>query len=238
MRLTTVFASSCLLAISGARGVQHRAEFQPPNAGLVTRASTAGTAATDWVRAAFYAAKIVPDILPSFEPTRMLKVNFTNPELDYPTVIIEPGVLLTHNQTKYMPQFSISNFTESDAEQTYVIIQIDPDAPTPQDPWASQIRHYMGTNYTADVEVESDLLLKNISVPIGDWVRPNPPAGSDPHRYIVLLYPQPENFTAESVAPFYNSSSSILNFNLTEFTEATGLGMPVAGTYFLTAPDA
>ena len=58
------------------------------------------------------------------------------------------------------------------------------------------------------------------------------------YSYVLLLYPQPENFTVDSIAPLVNASSPITLFNISEFAEATGLGLPVAGTYFLTGPDA
>ena len=53
---------------------------------------------TDTVRNAFYDAKIVPDVLPSFDPTFLLEVNFTNPGLENSSVIVEPGALLTRNR--------------------------------------------------------------------------------------------------------------------------------------------
>ncbi|KAL1719257.1 phosphatidylethanolamine-binding protein [Schizophyllum commune] len=199
----------------------------------------AANVTTDTVRDAFYDAKIVPDVLPSFDPTFLLEVNFTNPGLENSSVIVEPGALLTRNQTKFLPEFYISNYTQDDASKTYIVVQVDPDAHTPQDPDVAQVRHLLAGNYTTDGDSAGDPLpLFNSSVAVSDWVRPSPPAGSDPHRYVLLLYPQPENFTVDSIAPLVNASSPITLFNISEFAEATGLGLPVAGTYFLTGPDA
>ncbi|TRM70370.1 phosphatidylethanolamine-binding protein [Schizophyllum amplum] len=239
MRLATILLS-CLLTIAAARGTHRLFDVDGDHklhTALVTRADKA---TTNSVREAFYAAKVVPDVLPSFDPTLLLNVNFTNSGLEDPSVTVEPGVLLTRNQTKFIPEFSISNITEDDGEKTYVVVQVDPDAHTPQNPDVAQVRHLLGGNYTTDGTAATGLALRNSSVAVSEWMRPSPPAGSDPHRYVILLYAQPDNFSAASIAPLVpvNASSSPLHFNLSEFAQATGLGLPVAGTYFLTGPDA
>ncbi|KAL1741406.1 phosphatidylethanolamine-binding protein [Schizophyllum fasciatum] len=211
----------------------------PFNTAAILGLVRAANVTTDSVREAFYAAKIVPDVLPAFDPALLVGVNFTNPELANSSVLVEPGAVLTRDQTKFLPSFFISNHTAEDAAQTYIVVQVDPDAHTPQNPDVAQVRHLLAGNFTADGDVAGDpLLLANSSAAISEWRRPSPPAGSDPHRYVILLYPQPANFTASSVAHLVNASSSATLFNINDFAEATGLGLPVAGTYFLTGPDA
>lgn len=56
------------------------------------------------------------------------------------------------------------------------------------------------------------------------------------HSYIFLLYAQPANFTAAAIAPLADAPL-ILGFNVSEFARTTGLGNPVAGTYFLAGPS-
>ncbi|OSD04396.1 PEBP-like protein [Trametes coccinea BRFM310] len=188
------------------------------------------------VEQAFQAAKIVPDVLPSFNPTGILNVVF----LDNTTgtsVNVTPGANLTREQNALRPQVFLTTNDTSLAQQTFVLAMVDPDAPTPQNPTAAQIRHLLAPGIQANGSVTSGAALVNNTPAISDFLRPTPPAGSDPHRYILLLFVQPANFT--TVAPqFVNSSTPISNFNISLFAQEVGLGSPIAGNFFLTGPDA
>ena len=62
---------------------------------------------------------------------------------------------------------------------------VDLDAPTPQNPNASQIRHFLGDNFTLEPPNRNGLsLLTNSTPALSDFLQPTPPAGSDPHRYV------------------------------------------------------
>ena len=74
---------SCLLAIA-ASGLP-----------FSDRANKDGTSA---IRQAFHDANIVPDVIPTFDPTLLLDVTFTNPDLQDPTVVVEPGQELTKDR--------------------------------------------------------------------------------------------------------------------------------------------
>ncbi|CDO76552.1 hypothetical protein BN946_scf184982.g11 [Trametes cinnabarina] len=168
---------------------------------------------------AFQVAKIVPDVLPSFNPTAILNVVFFD-NTTGTSVNVTPGANLTR-----------------ELQQTFVLAMVDPDAPTPQNPTAAQIRHLLAPGIQANGSVASGAALVNNTPAISDFLRPTPPAGSDPHRYILLLFVQPVNFT--TVAPqFVNSSTPVNNFNISLFAQEVGLGSPVAGNFFLTGPDA
>ncbi|KAI9056532.1 PEBP-like protein [Trametes sanguinea] len=188
------------------------------------------------VEQAFQAAKIVPDVLPSFNPTAILNVVF----LDNTTgtsVNVTPGANLTREQNALRPQVFLTTNDTSLAQQTFVLAMVDPDAPTPQNPTAAQIRHLLAPGIQANGSVTSGAALVNNTPAISDFLRPTPPAGSDPHRYILLLFVQPANFT--TVAPqFVNSSTPVNNFNISLFAQEVGLGSPIAGNFFLTGPDA
>jgi len=64
----------------------------------------------------------------------------------------------------------------------FVVAAVDPDAPTPQSPTLSQIRHFLGGDFVAN----SSFILSNSTAAISEWVQPAPPAGSDAHRYGLL----------------------------------------------------
>ncbi|KAL1704318.1 phosphatidylethanolamine-binding protein [Schizophyllum commune] len=216
---------SCVLAIAASGS---------PLGDRATRANKDDTSA---IRQAFHDANIVPDIISTFDPTLLLDVTFTNPDLQDPTVIVQPGQEVTKDQTRYLPSFAVRDYTEEDAQKPYVVIAIDPDAITPNLPVFSQVVHLLGGNYSVDGDAGEDgsLPLVNTSAPIAKWRHPIPLVGGA-HRYIFLLYGQPANFTAAAIAPLADAPL-ILGFNVSEFARTTGLGNPVAGTYFLARPN-
>ncbi|TFK94650.1 PEBP-like protein [Polyporus arcularius HHB13444] len=188
------------------------------------------------VEQAFTTAKIVPDVLPSFDPVGLLNVVFLD-NVTNTNISVTPGLNLTREQTALRPTVSFTSNTTSFAQQTFILAMVDPDAPTPQNPTVAQIRHLLAPNITLSGSLATGALLVNNSPAISDFQRPTPPAGSDPHRYILLLFAQPANFSSV-VTGIVNSSTPISNFNISAFAEQLGLGSPLAGNFFLTGPDA
>ncbi|TRM70410.1 phosphatidylethanolamine-binding protein [Schizophyllum amplum] len=184
------------------------------------------------VRDAFYRAKIVPDVLPAFNPTLDLYIEFDK------VAVYEPGPRLHVKDTDGCPTFVIHSSQATDMLSKYVVAMVDPDAYYPDNSSVSQVRHYLGANLTVGgIGSFWTSPIKNLTEPITNWMSPSPPDGSDPHRYVVLVYQQPWNFTLDDIKPYLNSSSERENFNLTSFASAVGLAEPVGGTYFLVGPD-
>lgn len=148
------------------------------------------------VKAAFESAGIVGDVIPAFDPSVLLTVTFTNP--DGSPLSFTAGTLLTPARTcstppaivpccvltlrrvveaARRPTFSIS---PADPSTTFLVAEVDPDAPTPQSPTSAQIRHFLGPNFSV---VGSTLA--NTTAALSDYRGPSPPAGSDPHRFVV-----------------------------------------------------
>ena len=69
--------------------------------------------------------------------------------------------------------------TADPSMSTFVVIMVDPDAPTPQMPNVSEFLHFLGGDFTAD---STTGLLSNSSPALMEFFSPGPPAGSDPHR--------------------------------------------------------
>ncbi|KAI0638337.1 phosphatidylethanolamine-binding protein [Trametes polyzona] len=187
------------------------------------------------VTQAFTAAKIVPDVLPAFNPTAILNVVF----LDNTTgasVNVTPGENLTREQNALPPQVFLTTNDTTFAQQTFVLAMVDPDAPTPQNHSVSQIRHFLAPGLQANGSLATGAQLVNNTPALSEFLRPTPPPGSDPHRYTLLLFVQPANFTAVA-SRFVNASTPISNFNISLFAQEVGLGSPIAGNFFLTGPD-
>ena len=79
----------------------------------------------------------------------------------------------------------------ADEKQKYVIIGVDPDAPFPNNHNLSDIIHFIGGGFTANIEKggygrhSRSAILTNTTVAVADYLGPAPPATSDPHRYVV-----------------------------------------------------
>ena len=61
---------------------------------------------------------------------------------------------------------------------------VDPDAPTPQDPTLSPIRHLLAGGLTVNGSLTEGAVLINSTVALSDYIPPTPPPDSDPHRYV------------------------------------------------------
>jgi phosphatidylethanolamine-binding protein len=117
---------------------------------------------------------------------------------------------------------------------------VDPDAPTPQNRSLSQVRHFIGGDFSvSDIDNSTCIAkLTNSSVAVSEYLSPGPPPGSDPHRYTILVYLQPQNANFVQVASeLVNSTTPVVGFNLSSFAAALSLGDPIAGTFFMTGPD-
>ncbi|XP_051923449.1 phosphatidylethanolamine-binding protein 4 [Hippocampus zosterae] len=107
----------------------------------------------------------------------------------------------------------------------YVLIMVDPDAPSRSSPVMSYWRHWV----VADIEGSS---LKNGALKgtiINDYRPPTPPSGTGFHRYQFLLYHQSDDIT-----PVRLDSARRGQWRLDAFVSFFELGEPVARVQFLT----
>ncbi|KII94530.1 hypothetical protein PLICRDRAFT_33328 [Plicaturopsis crispa FD-325 SS-3] len=195
----------------------------------ITRIALAQDTSLTSVKAAFDTANIAADADIVFEPTVLLEVALPATNTT-PAALVHAGVQLPRNETVGPPIFAISDPASALRDDTFVVATIDLDAPTPQDPSEAEIRHFLGSNF----KLTRGALLANFTPAISNWLQPTPPAGSDPHRYVFLLFKQPAGFNEQTLV---NSSTSVTNFNLSSFAAAVGLGNPLGGTFMLVGPD-
>jgi len=174
--------------------------------------------------------KIVPDVIPAFQPSALLKVEYTDPSTQK-TIDVIPGVLLSTNQTVNEPTFSVVAQDLSQFSGTYVLAMVDPDAPTPQNTSLAEVRHLIAGDLKVDTSTGR---LVNSSVPISSYISPGPPPGSRPHRYTILLFQQSDSF--DTTAPTLFNSSVVTGFNVSSFAQTLSLGNPVAGVFFFEGP--
>ncbi|KAJ7095724.1 PEBP-like protein [Mycena belliarum] len=176
------------------------------------------------VKNAFRAADIPADLALAFKPTALLDVSL--PQASGRPLTLHAGIQVPRDDTAGPPTFRV---TGNVGAGPFVVAMIDPDAPTPQSPSSAQIRHFLGGDF-----VNRGGLLVNSTPAISQFLQPTPPAGSDAHRYIFLLFKQSAGFADQTLV---DSTTSIAKFNISEFASTTQLGNPIAGTFMLVAPN-
>ncbi|KAG6856726.1 hypothetical protein H0H87_001326 [Tephrocybe sp. NHM501043] len=167
-----------------------------------------------------------------FKPLFLLEVLF--PQLRGGYVTLHVGDHLPQNVTVGPPIIQIIGYP---SHGPFIVMMLDPDVPTPQDPSLAQFRHFFGTDYFVGKgtgRLQAVHTLSNTSTPITPYSQPTPIPGSDPHRYTFLLYEQPPGFANQSL--LIPTTPATL-FNISSFANATGLGAPIAGTFMLVGPD-
>ncbi|KAI0291845.1 phosphatidylethanolamine-binding protein [Russula brevipes] len=169
----------------------------------------------------------------TFDPIVLLEVTFPRP--DGTTVNISAGGQLPQNVTAGPPQFSLSCDRGSDMRPgPFVVAAVDLDAPTPQLRNVSQIRHFLGGGFQLGARSDQDVWPLANTTPVStEWVQPQPPQGSDPHRYVFLVFDESPGYANQTLV---DSSTSRLFFNMSDFAAKTQLGNPLGGTFMLVGP--
>ncbi|KIW26473.1 uncharacterized protein PV07_09566 [Cladophialophora immunda] len=164
-----------------------------------------------------------------------LRVDFLNSS----TSVSPAGILLPRDDVLYGPTvYGPQNATE---EATYILFMVDEDVNTGNGPRV-QLLHYfqpnlVGINHELSVQPQA----RNATTAVGaEYLTPSPPAGDGPHRYTLLLYPQPEGFTVPQAYISFSppaDTNARYPFNMSGFAEAAGLGQPVAANWFRVVND-
>ncbi|PFH49637.1 hypothetical protein AMATHDRAFT_76088 [Amanita thiersii Skay4041] len=183
----------------------------------------------DEVKRAFDAANIPRDLSINFNPRVLLEVTFPEPS---GSITLHAGEQLPRDATAGPPSYEAVG---TDFTGPFVIAAVDPDAPTPQEPTSAQIRHFLGGNFFGRSVRDGVEVLRNSTPAISEFLQPTPPAGSDAHRYVFLLFRQPATFNDQTEI---TTQSPISLFNISQFAADVGLGDPIGGTFMLVAPDA
>ncbi|OJJ80540.1 YbhB/YbcL family Raf kinase inhibitor-like protein [Aspergillus glaucus CBS 516.65] len=129
-------------------------------------------------------------------------------------------------------------------DKTYIAISLDIDAPFPSLPILGPILHWIQpgirlqqTPYSPSSPSSSSSSTLQPTAPfVANYIGPAPPPGSAPHRYVFLLYEQPEGFAGERYAPKDGRELSNwyrMRFDLGEWGRGVGLGDFAVGNWFV-----
>ncbi|KAK4155878.1 phosphatidylethanolamine-binding protein [Chaetomidium leptoderma] len=146
-------------------------------------------------------ANLLPSaVIPSdFTPSIHLAVQF-------PTKSACNGTLVRVSEVQTAPTISISSSSSSSssdsdaaaatlASQKFTLMLIDPDAPTPDDPQFAYWRHWVVTNIpwpSLTASPPNQVVVDDAGRTLTPYLAPGPNDESGPHRYLFLLFLEPE----------------------------------------------
>ena len=180
------------------------------------------------IEAQFKNADLVPDLLPSFNPSALMTVTFPG------VGPISPGQNLSMQQVATAPGVTITPANSSvSTTGNFTLMMVDAFAVGTNES-NGQILHWLANFATLQSDSPACDSL-NVStgggVVVTNYVSPAPPVGTGLHRYTLLLFPQPASFSP----PANLSSANVgidLYFHLTDYLSSSHLGQPIAGMFF------
>lgn len=162
---------------------------------------------------------IVPDVVAS-SPTELL-------DIQYPSgVRVDMGKELTPTQVQDTPVVKWA----AKEDEYYTLAMVDPDAPSRENPKFREWHHWLVGNIHAGEMKKSETL--------SDYIGSGPPKGTGLHRYVFLVYKQPEkcNFSKIHKLP-NNSGENRGKFSILKFSQQFKLGAPIAGNFYVAKYD-
>ncbi|KAL6250773.1 hypothetical protein RBB50_003076 [Rhinocladiella similis] len=158
------------------------------------------------------------------DDSKILELRFNN------TVLRSNDQPITRTEAQSANQLS---FPAGKPLSKYVAVSLDNDAPFPSFNFLSPILHSM----QADLKVSSpsSKVLTSNNPPIVNWIGPEPPPGSSPHRYLFLLYEQPDGFSSKDFGFPEGKPVGLwarIRWNLATWEKKAKVGEPVAVAYF------
>ncbi|KIW69475.1 hypothetical protein PV04_05350 [Phialophora macrospora] len=142
---------------------------------------------------------------------------------------IKPGELVPKREAQSIPTL----VWDAPPGRKFVVISLDLDAPFPSFAPLSPVQHWLQAGFAASEPSSQSSALTSSNPPIAHWAGPGPPPISSPHRYVFLLYEQPEDVEAKIPTKAEFGIKDRMRWRLDEFEKKAGLGTALAATYFL-----
>ncbi|TVY58846.1 hypothetical protein LCER1_G001656 [Lachnellula cervina] len=146
--------------------------------------------------------------------------------------ITTPGQYIPKPDAQATPELSFNVSTG-----TYIVIGLDLDAPFASLNFLSPILHWIQSGLTPTPEGKGTSTLSAGNTPfVVDWAAVGAPGGPcAPHRYVFLLYEQPDDFDVQKHTPNGGAPVGLLKrtkFDLGAFEKEVKLGPVIAFNYF------
>ncbi|XP_076308229.1 protein D3-like isoform X2 [Tachypleus tridentatus] len=157
--------------------------------------------------------EVVPDVL-DVAPTHLLEVKYGDCEVNL-------GNELTPTQVKDPPTY-INYPYEADA--FYTLCMTDPDAPSRQNSKFREWHHWLIVNIPGKDICKGEVL--------SEYIGSAPPKGTGLHRYVFVVYKQPECLNPTEKRLTNTSGHHRGNFKIQDFAAKYRLGDPWAGNFY------
>ncbi|XP_057334536.1 protein D2-like isoform X1 [Microplitis mediator] len=167
---------------------------------------------------AFKIHEVVPDVIDK-PPAAVLQVNYAN------NVKVELGIELTPTKVKDPPTVH----WDADSGSFYTLCMTDPDAPSREQPTYREWHHWLVSNIPGNEISKGEVL--------SDYIGSGPPQGTGLHRYVFLLYKQPEKLSFDEKRLTNRSGDGRGKFSIKKFAEKYKLGDPIAGNFYQASWD-
>jgi len=164
-----------------------------------------------------------------------LRVDFLNSS----TSVQPAGLLLPRDSVLYAPTvYGPEGATE---EATYILFMVDQDVNLGNGTTVEFLHLFQPNLVGISEELSVQPNAQNATTAIGaEYITPTPPGGDGPHRYDLLLYPQPEGFAVPEAFASFSPPADVnarFPFNMSGFAVAAGLGQPIAANWFRVVND-
>ncbi|RPA97322.1 PEBP-like protein [Choiromyces venosus 120613-1] len=147
-------------------------------------------------------------------------------EVTYGANEVTDGEKLGLDAVRSPPTLALGDSSSLDTNSRYIVIMIDPDAPSRANPTSANVLHWVKTDLRIRPTTATNITADNATAPLS-YAPPSPPSGSGEHRYVFLLYDQPSGFALQGLPEKRGG------FNVSAWRELNGLAPAKAGTYFL-----
>ncbi|KAF3913545.1 hypothetical protein ABW20_dc0103773 [Dactylellina cionopaga] len=179
---------------------------------------------------------------PNFSPEAQTYFPVTYDTAETNPTFFANGGLYDKNAVQSTPSVFVPD-TPAMTGQTFIILMVDPDAPSPQNNSLGQILHWLQPGVKVPINTQKVMAPDNATTylkldttstgAIAPYRGPAPPS-IDPHRYIFMLFLQPsQNFQLPTGFEQYQGGNERRLFNADQFVQAAGLSGPIAGNFFL-----
>uniref|UniRef100_A0A8D0GBM4 Phosphatidylethanolamine-binding protein 1 n=1 Tax=Sphenodon punctatus TaxID=8508 RepID=A0A8D0GBM4_SPHPU len=150
------------------------------------------------------------------QPMQLLRVRYGAVELD------ELGKVLTPTQVQKLP--TSIEWDGCNPKKLYTLVLTDLDVPSRKDPKLREWHHFLVTNMKGN-DLSSGCILS-------DYVGSAPSKGTGLHRYVWLIYEQPQQLNCDEPILSNRSADHRGNFRVASFRHKYKLGSPAAGVCY------
>ena len=160
----------------------------------------------------------------SLLPSKIIPANFTptyDLNVSFPSKSPTNGSLVRVSEVKEKPSVTFSSSNPGNA-QSFTFLLIDPDAPTPDDPKFSYWRHWVVVNVPSSASGDGSGDVKDGET-LTQYLAPGPKDESGPHRYLFLLFKEPQGFSIQKSDVGGEEFVDRRSFGAKEFVEKHGL---------------